>query len=144
MLDGSPLAQFGLIHPEVARERKLRHEVLLAEIDLEQIYKHGLRSVPFTPLPKYPAVERDFSFIFADTVTFGAMQTAVSALAVVELRDFHPAEIFRGGSIGAGKYSILLRATFQAADRTLREDEIAQWSSRIVEALQNLSGVRRA
>ena len=51
MLDGSPLAQFGLIHPEVARERKLRHEVFLAEIDLEQIYKHGLRSVPFTPLP---------------------------------------------------------------------------------------------
>ena len=144
LVNAAPVAQFGLIHPEVASQRKLRQEVCLAEIDLDQLYKLGLRPPRFTPLPKYPAVERDFSFIFADAVTFEAMQTAVAALALAELRSFHPVEIFRGGSIGAGKYSILLRATFQSAERTLREDEVAQWSAKIVAALQNLGGTQRA
>ena len=144
LLDDTPVAQFGLIHPEVATQRKLRQAVFLAEIDLDQLYKQGLRPAHFTPLPRYPAVERDFSFIFADSVTFEAMQRAVAALGLVEMREFRPVEIFRGGSIKAGQYSILLRVTFQSAERTLREDEVAQWSGKIVAALQKLGGVQRA
>jgi phenylalanyl-tRNA synthetase beta chain len=144
LVDGAPVAQFGLIHPDVASQRKLRQDVFLAEIDLERLYHQGLRPPQFTPLPKYPGVERDFSFIFADSVTFESMQTAVAALALVELRNFRPVEIFRGGSFGVAKYSILLRATFQSGEHTLREDEVAQWSGKIVAALQNLGGVQRA
>jgi len=72
------------------------------------------------------------------------MRKAVNNLRLSELRDFRPVEIFRGGAIGAGKYSILLRATFQSSERTLREDEVAQWSGKIVAALQGLGGVQRA
>jgi len=53
-------------------------------------------------------------------------------------------EIFRGGSIASGKYSVLLRVLFQSSDRTLREDEIAQWSAKIVSALTSLGGMQRA
>ena len=144
LLEGIPVAQFGLVHPEVANQRKLRQDVFLAEIDLDQLYKQGLRAAHFTPLPRYPAVERDFSFIFAVSVTFEAIRAAVAALGLIELRDFRPVEIFRGESIGTGKYSILLRATLQSADRTLREDEVARWSGKIVAALQKLGGLQRA
>jgi phenylalanyl-tRNA synthetase beta chain len=137
------VAQFGQIHPEVAAARKLRQDVFLAEFDLEQLYKNGLRPVKFAPLGKYPAVERDFSFVFADEVSFEEMQKAVAGLSVAELREFRPVEIFRGGSIAAEKYSVLLRARFQSADRTLREDEVAQWSGKIVAALTGLGGAQR-
>jgi len=115
----------------------------LAEFDLEQLYKIGLRPVHFTPLGKYPAVERDFSFVFTDEVSFEEMQKAVDAAALPEMREFRPIEIFRGGSIPAGKYSILLRARFQSSERTLREDEVAQWSASIVSALTALGGTQR-
>jgi phenylalanyl-tRNA synthetase beta chain len=52
-------------------------------------------------------------------------------------------EIFRDGATGSGKYSILLRVRFQSAGRTLREDEVAQWSGKIVAALTGLGGVQR-
>jgi len=64
-------------------------------------------------------------------------------LRLPELHDLRPVEIFRGGSIESGKYSLLLRVRFQSSDRTLREDEVAQWSGKIVGALQGL-GVQRA
>jgi phenylalanyl-tRNA synthetase beta chain len=143
LVKGALVAQFGQIHPEVAAARKLRQDVFLADFDLEQLYKLGLRTVKFLPLGKYPAVERDFSFVFADQVSFEQIRKSVAGLRVAELREFRPGEIFRGGSIAAGKYSALLRVRFQSAERTLREDEVAQWSGKIVAALAGLGGVQR-
>ena len=143
-VNGTVVAQFGQIHPEVAAARKLRQDVFLAEFDLEQLYKNKLRTVKFSPLGRYPAVERDFSLIFSDDVSFAEMNQAVLGLSVPELREFRPVEIFRGGSIAGGKYSVLLRVRFQSSERTLREDELAQWSGKIVAALVELGGVQRA
>ena len=142
-VNGAVVAQFGQVHPEVAAARKLRQDVFLAEFDVERLYKTGLRPVRFTPLGKYPAVERDFSFVFADGVTFAEMREAVAVLRIAEVREFRPVEIFRGGSIAAGKYSVLLRAKFQSDERTLRDDEVAQWSGKIVAALTKLGGAQR-
>jgi phenylalanyl-tRNA synthetase beta chain len=144
LVGGAVVALFGQIHPEVAAARKLRQEVFLAEFDLEQLYRLGPRPALFTPLGKYPAVERDFSFVFADDVSFEQMRNAVSQANVVELRDFRPVEIFRDGSIAAGEYSVLLRAKFQSSERTLREEDLAQSSGMIVAALTGLGGSRRA
>jgi phenylalanyl-tRNA synthetase beta chain len=145
-IDGSVVAQFGQINlsPEAAAARKLRQDVFLAEFDLEQLYKIGLRTVRFAPLGKYPSVERDFSFVFNDSVTFAQMQRIVAGEGISELREFRPVEIFRGGAIAAGKFSILLRVRFQSDERTLREDEVAQWSAAIVAGLSRLGGTQRA
>jgi phenylalanyl-tRNA synthetase beta chain len=140
---GEAVAQLGQLAPEVAVARKLREAVFLAEIDVETLYRQGVRQVWFEPLGKYPAVERDFSFIFADAVTFAEIENAVDKLKLSQLGEFGPAEIFRGGSIEAGKYSILLRAKFESRERTLREDEVAEWSGRVTAALAGLGGVQR-
>jgi phenylalanyl-tRNA synthetase beta chain len=144
VLDGSLVAQFGQLHPEIAASRKLRQDVYIAELYLDRLYRHGLREARYEALARYPAVERDFSFIFADTVIFEQMQRAVAGLRQNELRNFVPVEIFRGGSVPSGKYSVLLRATFQSNERTLREDEVAQWSSQIIKTLEGLGGTLRA
>ena len=143
MLDGAMVAQFGQITENVKAERKLRQDVFLAEIDLERLHALGPRMVKFTPLGKYPAVERDFSFVFGDEVEFEATRRAVMGLGLSALRSFTPVETFRGGSIGAGKYSILLRVKLQSDEGTLRDEQIARWSSQIVAALQGLGGVQR-
>jgi len=144
MIDAAEVAQFGQIHPEVAAARKLRQDVFLAEIDLEQLYQLGMRRTNFRPLGKYPAVERDFSFIFEDDISFTGMKKTVWNLNIAEVREMRPVEIFRGGSIPAGKYSVLLRVKFQAKDRTLRDDELVEWSAKIVAALTKLGGTQRA
>ena len=144
LIDRMPVAQFGQISDAVKASRKLRQDVYLAEFDLEQLHARGLRTILYAPLPKYPAVERDFSFIFSDEVEFEAMRSAVMALRISELREFKPVEIFRGGSIEPGKYSILLRARLQSDEETLRDEQIAAWSGETVKALQNLGGVQRA
>jgi phenylalanyl-tRNA synthetase beta chain len=144
VMDGIPVAQFGQIHPTIAAARKLRQDVFIAELYLDQLYRHDLRQVRYEPLPRYPAVERDFSFVFADSIGFEKISQAVSGLGLNQLRSFVPVEIFRGGAIPTDKYSLLLRARFQSGERTLREDEVAQWSQQIVRALEGLGGSLRS
>jgi phenylalanyl-tRNA synthetase beta chain len=144
LMDGLLVAQFGQIHPDIAAARKLRQNVFVAEFYLDQLYAAGLRVVRYQPLPRYPAVERDFSFVFDDSVSFEKIERSVTGLALTELRSFVPVEIFRGGNVPAGKYSLLLRARLQSAEHTLREDEVAQWSTQIIKALEGLGGKLRA
>jgi phenylalanyl-tRNA synthetase beta chain len=144
LMDGAVVAQFGQIAETVKAERKLRQDVFLAEIDLERLHAIGLRTVRFARLGKYPAVERDFSFVFSDDVEFEAMRRAVMGLRLGALREFKAVEIFRGGAIPAGKCSILLRVRLQSDEGTLRDEQIAQWSAQIVGALRELGGAQRA
>jgi phenylalanyl-tRNA synthetase beta chain len=144
VMDGAVVAQFGQIRPEIAAGRKLKQDVFVAEIYSDRLFKRGLRALRYEALPRYPAVERDFSFIFDDSVAFATIEKAVAGLVLTELRSFVPVEIFRGGSIPAGKYSLLLRGTFQSGERTLREDEVGRWSGAIVKALESLGGTQRA
>ncbi len=144
LMDGALVAQFGQVDPDVAAPRKLRQSVFIAELYLDRLYRQGLRVVRYQPLPRYPAVERDFSFVFDDGVTFDRIQQAAIGLGVAELRSFVPVEIFRGGNVSASKYSLLLRVRFQSAERTLREEEVAQWSAQIIKVLEGLGGKLRA
>jgi phenylalanyl-tRNA synthetase beta chain len=144
VMDGAHVAQFGQLHPEITQARKLRQDVYLAEIYLDRLYTRPLRAVRYEPLPRFPGVERDFSFIFPEEVVFEKLQKTVAALNISEMQSFVPAEVFRGGSVPAGKYSLLLRAKFQSNERTLREEEVAQWSAQIVRALESVGGEQRA
>ena len=143
VIDGKVVAEFGQIHPEIATGRKLKQDIFVAELYLDRLYRRGLRSIRYEALPRFPAVERDFSFIFDDAVAFATMGKKVAGLGLRELRSFVPVEIFRGGSIPTGKYSLLLRATFQSQERTLREDEVSRRSAEVVKALESLGGTLR-
>jgi phenylalanyl-tRNA synthetase beta chain len=148
-MDGATVARFGQLHPDVIASRKLRlptsnDAIFLGEIYLDRLYEHALRNPRYQPLPKYPAVERDFSFIFDESVTYERIRAALEAVRLAEMRSFVPVEIFRGGVIPAGNYSLLLRVTFQSHEHTLREDEVTLWSNQIIEALKTLGGRLRA
>ena len=140
----TPVAEFGQLHPDLTAARKIRQEVFIGEIYLDQLYQHDLRQVRYEALPRFPAVERDFSFTFDDGVEFEKIRQSVTALGIAELRSFVPVEIFRGEKVGASKYSILIRAKLQSSERTLRDDEVAQWAGQIAKELEGLGGVRRA
>jgi phenylalanyl-tRNA synthetase beta chain len=142
--NGQTVAQFGQIHPGVAAARKLKQEIYLAEIYLDRLFALPMRTPRYQPLSRFPAVDRDFSFVFADSVSFEKIQSAVRGLNIAEMRDFKPVEIFRGGSVPQGKFSVLLRAQFQSVERTLRDDEVAQWHARIIKALEGIGGSLRS
>jgi phenylalanyl-tRNA synthetase beta chain len=59
------------------------------------------------------------------------------------LRSLKPVEVWSDQKKYPGVHSLLLRCVFQSNQRTLREDELAQWSSRLIATLGALGAVLR-
>jgi phenylalanyl-tRNA synthetase beta chain len=147
LFDGRPIASFGELSTSERDARKLRQPVYLAEVDLEALYRMPLRRATARELSRFQAVERDFSFTFADSVPWGSIAKAIEGLAIPELTRLAPIEVFRdvkANSVPAGHYALLLRCIFQSAERTLREEELAEWSSRLIATLTSLGGTMRS
>jgi len=143
--DGLTIAWFGQLHPTQAQLRKFRQNVYVGEIYLDRLYQLSLRQPIAPELSRYQAVERDFSFIFPDSVRWQLIANALQSLHIAELTGFAPREIFRATrALPAGHYSILIRVTFQALERTLREEELQAFSQAVIAALESLGGRQRA
>ena len=133
----------GQIAKRVADEFKFRQNVLVAELKLESLLtglENAAAALRFKPLPRFPAVERDFSVVLADGVQFAQVEDAIRSLGIPELQSIEALDLFRGGQVPAGKYSLMIRVTFQSAEATFTDARLNDFSSRIVEALQQKLG----
>ena len=144
LLNNQPIANFGELSSSETQKRKLRQPVYLAQLDLAKLYDFPLRKITAHDLSRFQAVERDFSFVFPDTTQWHTIASAIQALAIHELQSLKPVEVWRDAKKYPGVYSLLLRTVFQSHDRTLRDDELTQWSTQIIETLTALGGTLRA
>jgi phenylalanyl-tRNA synthetase beta chain len=141
--NGEQLGVAGQLARRIAEQLKLRQDVFIAELKLESLYtaiESTRAALRFVPWPRYPAVERDFSLILADGVAFAQVEQTIRALGIGEIQSIEAADLFRGGQIPAGKYSLMIRVKFQSAQGTLTESQLADFSSRIVAALEKELG----
>jgi phenylalanyl-tRNA synthetase beta chain len=133
----------GQIARRVAEQFKFRQDVFVAELRLEPLltgFERAVTAVRFKPLPRFPAVERDFSLILADGVQFAQVAETIRSLGISELQNIEALDLFRGGQIPAGKYSLMIRVTFQSAEATFTDAWLNEFSARIVASLQQKLG----
>lgn len=135
------LAVFGKLAAEAARDHKLRQDVWLGEVDLERLLSLPLRTRAFQAYSKFPAVERDFSLVLPDQIRYQQVDEAVRGAVAASVQSVRPVDLFRGGAIPEGHYSLLLRVTFSSLTHTLTSDEVDRMGRTLLEALEPL-GVR--
>jgi phenylalanyl-tRNA synthetase beta chain len=141
VVDGMTVGYFGQLHPAETERRKLKQACFLGELYLDRLYRHPLRQPAARELSRFQPVRRDYSLLFPDSVSYAAIETALSALAIPELRSFAPKEILREGKlVPPGHFSLLLRAVFQSNERTLREEELQEFSQKTIAALEAIGG----
>jgi len=116
----------------------------VAEIDFERLLSFPLRARKFQPISKFPAVERDFSLVLPDDLPYACLSSAIAGLALEEIRGFRPVDRFRGGTIPAGHYSLLLRVTFQSQSHTLTSEEVGGLSQKLLAVLEGLGAHLRS
>lgn len=136
--EGHRLAGFGRLGANHLEAFKLRHPVWLAQVDLERLLQFPLRSKSFHGFSKFPVVVRDFSLLVPAGVAYQQVDRKLREIHADELTGFSPLELFRGGAISAGDYSLLLRVTLQSLDHTLSSEEIASLSRKVLEGLTAL------
>ena len=133
--EGLTVGWFGQLHPAEAAARKIKEAVLIGELYLDRLYKLPLRKPAARDISRFQPVRRDFSLVLDQSISWDRIDQALASLQIPELVEWRAAEVFRDARLGAKDYSLLVSATFQAPDRTLREEELQLFQSRVVEAV---------
>jgi phenylalanyl-tRNA synthetase beta chain len=135
----------GQLARRVAERLKLRQDVFLAELEIDAFYdavKIAKNLRRYEPLPRFPSVERDFSVLLADGTKFSDVTKTIQSLGIGEIHSIEATDLFRGKNVPAGKYSLLVRVTFQSREATLTDAQISDFSGRIVAALEKQLGAQ--
>jgi phenylalanyl-tRNA synthetase beta chain len=135
--EGLTLGWFGQLHPTEATARKIKEPVLVGELYLDRLYKLPLRKTAARDISRFQPVRRDFSLVLDQSIAWEKIDQALASLQIPELVEWRAREVFRDARLGAKEYSLLVSATFQAPDRTLRDEELQSFQSRVVEAVSN-------
>ena len=144
-VQGGPLGEAGELTRRVADELKLRQEIFLAELQLQPLYtaiRAAKESRKYEAVPRFPAVERDFSLLLSDGTHFSDVAAAIRALKIQEVAAIEAVDLFRGKNVPAGKYSLLVRVTLQSREATLTEAQLTDSSARIVSVLEKQLGAQ--
>ena len=133
-----PLGIAGQLARRVAEKFKLRQDVFVAEMELDPVYAaiHAAKeNRRYEPLPRFPAVERDFSLLLADGTHFADVVKTIAWLKISEIVSVEATDLYRGKNVPPGKYSLLVRVTFRSREATMTDAQISQYSGMIVAAL---------
>ena len=133
--DGKELGIFGQIHPLTAKNYNVSTPVYAAELSFDAIFDAADMSIDYKPLPKFPAVSRDFSFVCDEALEVGTIAEVMEKAAGKLCEGVALFDVFRGEKLGAGKKSVAFRVTLRATDRTLTVEEADKVSNKILKDL---------
>jgi phenylalanyl-tRNA synthetase beta chain len=116
-------------------------DVFALELSLDKLFAYARQEKRFTPAAKYPAVERDISFILKEDIPLKKVQELIREKAGSLLRDIKVIDYYKGKQIPAGWRGITLACFYRADDRTLTEAEVNPLHNQVCAALTQGLGI---
>ena len=106
-----------------------------AELDFELLLALQRGAIKVTPIPRFPAIQRDLSIIVDEKIRWAQIIDAVKQKATPELENIQFVGIYRGRGIPAGKKSVTLSLRFRDEDGTLTHETVDGFQAEIVNSL---------
>lgn len=134
-LDGVQIGELGLVTESCKRQADIsKGELAVFEVNVDALIPLSTIEYTYTPLPKYPQTDCDFSFIFDETTSWNEIYSSIT--------DAHPfiknvtfIEEYRGEQIPSGKKSLSLNVTLGNPEGSLTSNQIKDVSDLIIKNL---------
>ncbi|MBD5400589.1 phenylalanine--tRNA ligase subunit beta [bacterium] len=124
------IAEFGELHPIVARELRIKTRVCVAIVaDINNIPARKIAK--YTPQPEFPPITRDFAFI-TDAATPAAHLVGTAMSADRRIVD---AVVFDAFDMGDNKKSIAFTITIQP-DKNMTDTDLMEIQNAVIAAIQ--------
>ena len=128
------LGTVGQLHPQNAKNYSFDKPVYIATVDFGLLYENRGPEKAYKPLPKYPAITRDFSFVCDKATEIATIEKCMAKAAGKLLESVVLFDIYEGTGLPENKKSVSFRVTLRASDRTLTDEEAIKSSDKIVAA----------
>lgn len=146
LVKGQQVGVMGELHPLVKDRYDLNASpVVAAELDLEAILSMLSDTVTVKPVKAFPPVLEDLAFVVDETISAEQVAIAIRKAGGELLEAVKLFDVYRGEQIGEHQKSLAFALTYQAADRTLTDEEVGKIRQKVISLLEKeLSAKLRA
>jgi phenylalanyl-tRNA synthetase beta chain len=99
-------------------------EVFLLELSLDRLFSYAELKKKFTPLPKYPGVARDISFVLKEDISVKDILEAMKEKGQPLLDNIEIVDYYKGKQIPLGFRGLTISCLYRSKEKTLTEIEI--------------------
>jgi len=132
-LNGKTVGTIGRLNDEISQNYKFRQPVFVAEIDLQTVLTEKEPPVLYHPLPVYPSVERDVSFLVKRQISFAEIKQAIETEGFELLKKIEFVDVYEGKGVADDARSLTIRLVYRSDERTLIEAEVEAVHNRILQ-----------
>jgi phenylalanyl-tRNA synthetase beta chain len=113
------------LSPQILEKLNVKNRSIFAlEASLDKILDCARLEKKFAPLPKYPGITRDISFILKEELSVKEILAALAQKGAPLLSDIRVSDYYKGKQIPAGYRGLTLSCLYSSNERTLTEKEI--------------------
>jgi phenylalanyl-tRNA synthetase beta chain len=134
---------FGELHPLVHEHYDLTpNPVVAADINLDLLITLIPERYDMQPVLAYPPVLEDLALVVDEDIPAGRVAEVIEQGAGRILTNITLFDVYRSDQIGKGKKSLAYSLTYQSADKTLTDNDVAQLRQRIIRRLDQELGAK--
>jgi phenylalanyl-tRNA synthetase beta chain len=132
----------GVLDPDIIEKLDLKKkiEVVLFELNLNSLISSIPDSIQYSPVPKYPSIERDIAIVVDEAIPAAEITTLFMAFPSELIEEVSIFDYYKGSHIPAGKKSLAFSILYRSKERTLTDQEVEQLHSSIVEHVMKITG----
>ena len=110
------------LHPTVCDSFELSSDVYAGVFSTEALFAASQTEWEYTPLPVYPAVERDLALVMDESTEAGTVEEdAIRSYAGKSLCGVTVFDVYTGKGVADGKKSVAFRLSFRLPDKTMND-----------------------
>ncbi|GAW29269.1 MULTISPECIES: phenylalanine--tRNA ligase subunit beta [unclassified Carboxydocella] len=132
---GRELALIGQLHPDVVENYELSGEIVTGEMYLENLFAVAGGVKQYQPLARFPGIARDLALLVPVETPAQELLRVVREQGDEILERVEIFDVYQGTQVPAGWKSMALSLYYQAADRTLTDEEVNARQERILTAV---------
>ena len=138
----TPVGYIGRLNSDISSMYKFRQPVFVAELNLDSVLTARETAINYRPLPRYPGISRDVSFIVDRSVTFEAIRREIESNESELCRNIEFVDEYAGKGLEENERSITVRFNYRSDERTLTEEDVESIHRRLVDSVVQGLGLR--
>jgi phenylalanyl-tRNA synthetase beta chain len=140
VINGESMGVIGRVAPDLLAAHRIQTAVFAAELFLGKLVAARNPTAVYEPLPRFPGVYRDLSFVVQKDVSYAVVEQAIRAVGGAYLESVECIDVFAGKGIEKSSRSIAVSLAFRAPDRTLSSEEVAASVEQVIARLAQTLG----
>lgn len=136
--DGVRVGVIGETNSNIMENFSLKEKAYIAELNLGLLLPSVELKRKVKPVPKYPPVVRDFSFIVPDRISSEQIEETVINECEGLIERMKLFDYYKGKQVPEGHKSMSYSLYFRSAKKTLTDEEVTDLQDKIIKKLEKL------